>query len=269
MNGKFLKRRSTLLLSMSNAAIILVVSNALVASENLDFEPPSYSTGSVLGQNGWLWNGYSAQDGIFAISDSAPLSGTQSVRYERSTYSLSDISLGNVISAKRGANTDLQVSYLYSAGESSYGGLFVGPDGVNGWAPVFVEFRPDGMVYYGENFGVFSFDGLTHAPNDVLSVAYEIDFTDDPSGIGTVTYRFNNLTTSASEYVATKNFFAGWGPEGPNGEYLVDVSLVGRQGIGQFDDIQFSAIPEPGTLVGLVIAVTALLLVRAGISMPT
>lgn len=257
MNLMCSKLRSVLFFSMFSAAITLVTFDALAASENLNFEPSNYSVGSVIGQSGWFWNGYSAQDGIFAISDTAPLSGTQSLRYERSAYNLSDISVANIISAQRGTNTDLTVSYVYSGGANSHGGLFIGPDGINGWSPVFVEFRPDGKVYYGENFSVFDFAGLSHAPNDVLSVTYEIDFTDAPGGIGTVTYRFNNLTTPAAEYVATKSFFAGWGPEGPNGEYLVDVSLVGRQGIGQFDNIQLSAIPEPGTLTGLIIAIVA------------
>ncbi len=258
MNLKFSKGCSVLFFSMLSAAITLVTADALAASENLDFEPPSYSVGSVLGQNGWFWNGYSvAQDGVFTVSDDSPLGGIQSLRFERSSQALSDISLANVIAAKRGAGTDLQVSYLYSAGANSLGGLFVGPDGVNGWSPAFVQFLPDGTVLYGENFGVFSFVGLTYAADDLISVKYEMDFTDDPSGIGVVTYRFNNLTSGAPEYVATKNFFAGWGPEGPNGEYLVDVSVVGRLGIGRIDDIQLSAIPEPGTLTGLITTVVA------------
>ena len=254
---------ASLLPRMFSAAIVLIASDAIAASENVGFEAPSYSLGSVVGQNGWFWNGYSAQDGSFAVSDAAPLSGLQSARYERSTYNFSDISLGNAIAARRGAGTDLSVSYLYSAGASSFGGLFIGPDGINGWAPIFVEFRTDGNVYYGENFAVHSFEGLTYTPNDVLSVKYEVDFTDAPGGIGTVTYRFNNLTTAAPEFSTTKSFFAGWGPEGTNGEYMVDVSLVGRQGVGQFDNINLSAIPEPSTFMGLIIcAVTAAVMQR-------
>ncbi len=229
-------------------ASLAVTSRSLAVSFN--FEAPTYTAGSIVGQNGWVTNNYipgpffGGPNGDFAISTASPLSGSQSLSFNQTAVTgnegspgASDVGKSEVIAITPGTlGADLVVSYKYTAtgnslNASSYGGLFVSPDAINGYGPVFVEFR-GGTVVSGQNFAVIPFDEIIYFPDDVLDVRYEVDFDAQQ-----VTYKFTNLTSGEPEFSRTLGFMAGWGPEGANGEYLVDVGILGRRGTVQYDDL--------------------------------
>src|SRR4029078_4996690 len=62
-------------------AIVLVVAGARpVAAIALDFENPPYTTGSVVGQDGWALTGYfPTLNGTVNVSTTNPLAGSQSL----------------------------------------------------------------------------------------------------------------------------------------------------------------------------------------------
>lgn len=229
-----------------------------VLAVSFDFEAPTYTTGSVIGQNGWVTNNYipgpffGGPNGDFTISSALPLSGSQSLHFNQTAVTgnegspgASDISKSEVIAISPGTlGADLVVSYKYTASgntidPSSFGGLFVSPDAINGWGPVFLEFR-GGTVVSGQNFSVISFDEIVYFPGDVFDVRYEVDFDTTQ-----VTYKLTNLTSGEPEFSRSLGFMAGWGPEGPNGEFLVDVGILGRRGTVQYDDLVLEAAVGP------------------------
>src|SRR5690606_32303932 len=70
------------------------VQRALAAVTTIDFESPTYTTGDLIGQEGWAPNSYYTppMNGTVTVSNASPLSGAQSLSYTQTVAGgLSDI----------------------------------------------------------------------------------------------------------------------------------------------------------------------------------
>lgn len=259
VNGKYflnlgtlamLTRESGRQLARGAVAVLFVaIATPCLFAVSITFENPPYTPGAIIGQDGWVRPGYVGPgfdvNGSTDISTSAPLSGTQSFVYNQTTAAAgtgaSDVVKPEVISASAGvAGVDLTVSYLLSAGgngvnPNGVAGLYLSNNAVGGSSPLFARLEGASMAASDTN-SVVTIPNFVYFAGDVLQVKYEVDF-DAANYVLTV----NNLTTNQLEFQQTLGFLAPFTPEGPNGEYLIDVGLLLRGGTAKFDDITLAA----------------------------
>lgn len=267
--------------SIIGTAFFALAFTQTATAVTIGFEPPTYSPGSLLGQDGWQLNSYNGQilgglNGDVVVSTSAPLAGGQSLLYTQTGGAgATDVSKANVVSAVNGGTSaaDLTGSVLIQAGPNTNGngqiGLFLGPDAVNGTSPIGVLVEggaspTPGVIYVldATNPGSPFRPVGTYVPNNVFEFAYGVDF--DSSSYA-VAYR--NLTAGDAVFtpVAGGNpdgsfAFVGSFPAEGDGTYSVDVGAFLRDGVGRIDNV--SLIPEPGTLGFGLLAVSGLALRR-------
>ena len=204
----------------------------------INFENPPYTVGPVLGQDGWVKPGYVGPgfdvNGTANISTTGPLSGAQSLAYVQTTAAAgtgaSDVVKSEVISVPGGvAGTDLTVSYLMTASgngvnPTGVAGLYLSSNAVGGSSPLFARLNGAAMEASDTN-SIVTIPNFVYFAGDVLQVKYEVDF-DAANYVLTV----NNMTTNQLEFQKTLGYLAPFTPEGPNGEYLIDVGLLLRGG---------------------------------------
>lgn len=230
------------------AAFLAITGGAGFSSAvEITFENPPYVGGTVVGQDGWVTNDYvgAGLNGDVLISNTAPLAGAQSLIYNQTSlpsgFAAADVSKPEVIAIAPGiAGVDLTVTYLLSASgnaqsPSGVAGLFLSHDAAGGASPMFA--RLDGSTMVASDTGTsVTIPEFTYFAGDVLEVKYELDF-DASNYILSV----NNMTTGQFEFQQTLGYLAPFVPEGPNGEYLIDVGLMLRGGTAQFDSIKLEA----------------------------
>lgn len=233
-------RQSGPLSAVLAAAVVAATAGSTVAV-TIDFESPTYATGALIGQQGWAKNAYfGALNGDVTVSSSSPLSGGQSLSYTQTTAGgFSDVNKANAILVSPGVSgTDVTLSYVIKATtgtpDAPVGGLFLGAGAGGGASPIFARIN-GGFVEVG-TAGAIVQTPLAFFPGERIKMTYEIDFD-----AATMNFIAENLDFS-DIFTQSYPFFAPYGsPDGPNGEYRVDVGAFLRGGNVQIDDITLTA----------------------------
>lgn len=204
-----------------------------------DFEPPTYSTGALVGQDGWIKNTYyGAMNGTVNVSNSSPLSGSQSISYVETAAGLSDVGRLGAIAVQDIQGTDVTLSYTIkgTAGISgANAGVFLGNGAPFGASPILARLN-GGVVEVGSSGAFVPVNSFFFVPGETIKMTYEIDF-----GVGSMNLILENLDGGEITSQAYP-FFAGYGaPTGPNGEYNVDLGIFFRGGNVSVDDITLTA----------------------------
>jgi hypothetical protein len=245
-----------------NGVVGLALLMSLLASQAafaavVDFESPTYATGEIVAQNGWVRGGYIGPgfnvNGTTVVSTTAPLSGAQSFSYDQNTTAAgtaaSDVAKASLITAPGGtAGADLTVSYLLSVtgnatNPTGSAGLFLSNAASSGSSPMFAR-----IVGTTLDTGTGPIAGFVYTPGQVLRVTYGVDF--DAQNFQLTVF---NQTTNTTDFQGTRGFFAAYPATGPGGSYVVDVGLFLRGGSAKFDDITLNAVPEPVGISSLLI----------------
>ncbi|RIK87895.1 MAG: hypothetical protein DCC67_01340 [Planctomycetota bacterium] len=224
------------------ATCALVATAAPCAAVTINFEPPAYAPGDVIGQDGWVKNAYyPTLNGTPTISAASPLAGTQSLSYTQTVAGgFSDISKNDVILITPGVQgTDVTVSYVIKGTSNSlggpFGGVFLSAGAAGGSSPIFGRIN-GGVFEVGANLAIDAVNEFFFAEGERIKVTYEVDFDNASMNLILENLDFGDI------YSQTTPFFAGYGaPSGPNGEYVVDVGLLLRGGNIQIDDITLTA----------------------------
>lgn len=96
--------------------------------------------------------------------------------------------------------------------------------------------------------GTFStLPGFTYTPGDVLRVTYDVDFNAQ-----NFLLTIFNTNTNTTQYQGTRGFLATYPATGPGGSYVVDVGFFLRAGTATIDSVNLTAVPEPCSLISLV-----------------
>lgn len=256
-------------------ALCVAGGGPIVSALTVDFENPPYSTGGIVGQEGWVVAGYAATpNGTVEVSSASPFAGSQSLSYSRTNADLNSFSAADVVKtdvvviAKDGTPAaDLNASFLISSSSLSaegfgFGldGLYLSPDGANvsGILPIGIRLNNAGSTIPSieelADLGgspAFYFFGNTAATaefpeNDTLEFDIDVDF--DSS---TYTTAYRNVTTGGA--FISSGFTRGFAypyPANPDGTFDVDVVASFRFGAGKIDNITLTGniIPEPTTL---------------------
>ncbi|MCC6492528.1 MAG: PEP-CTERM sorting domain-containing protein [Pirellulales bacterium] len=240
-------RRATVLLS-AVAVCLFGASAAHGQSVTIGFEPPTYAAGDLIGQNGWVKNAYyPSLNGTVNVSATSPLVGSQSLSYTQTVAGgFSDVSKADAILAPPGVTgTDVTLSYVIKATTGSFdapnGGIFLGNGAAGGASPIFARIN-GGVVEVGSAGAIVPINEFFFSPGERLKMTYEIDFDNSTMNFILENLDFGDLFTQSFP------FFAPFGnPDGPNGEYTVDVAAFLRGGNVQIDDIMLT--PGVGPLV--------------------
>jgi len=236
------------------AALLSALAVQGASAAVIDFENPPYSTGAIVGQEGWVTNGYvgggffGGPNGDVIVSSTAPLSGSQSLSFNQTAVTgaggapgASDVSKPEVIAVTPGLmGTDLTVSYLISANGNALdpegaAGIFLSHDAHLGDSPLFA--RLDGSALVVADTGtIIEAPGFVYFSGDVLEITMNVDLD-----VSRYELSVNNLTTGQFEFAQSFGFLSPFAAEGPNGEYLVDVGTMLRRGTAKIDNISLVA----------------------------
>jgi hypothetical protein len=75
-------RRAVHLFTSALAVLALASFHSVCAGTTIDFEAPTYTTGNLIGQDGWAKNAYyGTLNGNVTVSSASPLGGAQSLSY--------------------------------------------------------------------------------------------------------------------------------------------------------------------------------------------
>jgi hypothetical protein len=268
--------------------LLVAGSGPAASAVTVDFESPSYATGTIDGQEGWAVPGYAVTTNgsleVSEVSTTGPLAGAQSLSYTRTEAGLAatarDVFKADVVTvAKDGTPApDLNASFLISSSSLATQGMgfgvdgfFLSPNGAGGSTPIGILLRNagssiPGIEEFADNGGspaFFYFGGSLAAAafpeNDTLEFEIDVDFD---SSTYAVAYR--NVTTGGplTPSGITRGFALAY-PANPNGTYDVDVIAAFRYGAGRIDNITLTGniVPEPATL-GLSLAGVAAMCLR-------
>jgi hypothetical protein len=254
-----------------------------------NFENPPYTAGTIIGQDGWATNGYVLADPFFGgvvngtvdISTSTPLAGSQSLLYQQTVdppaaggSGASDVgNAGAIVGAEGGTSAiDLTASVLLQTDANSVGngalGFFLGQ---GGRSPIFVLLNNassaagTGEILVGQDAPGPVLSNLGPYPaNDVIELTLGVDLDNQNYD---VTVRNVTAGTAAMKLVGAGPdgrfpFFGGaLADDGDGVSYTLDASLLLRGGVGRVDNI--TLIPEPATLGAAILALAAMLTLRA------
>lgn len=240
------------------AAFLAAVFIAAVPANavTIDFESPTYTSGTIVGKNGWDTSAYILADPFFGgtvngtvdVSSVGPLGGAQSLLYTQTSVPAgaggtggSDVSKGNVINITPGiAGTDLTVSYKIKAEQNAsgvgQGGLYLAPVAGGGGTPVFAQISGGSIIVGTTGPAVVPLAGFTYFGGDVLQMTYEVDF--DASTYNLIV---ENLSFGGDAVTANFGFFTPFPALGPEGTYDVAIGAFLRSGVVEIDDIVMTA----------------------------
>ncbi|MBA3480907.1 MAG: PEP-CTERM sorting domain-containing protein [Pirellulales bacterium] len=231
--------------SLTGLIVALSIASAArdgLAQVNIGFEAPTYATGNLVGQDGWIKNTYyGAINGNVTVSSTAPLAGARSMAYTQTVAGgFSDVGrLDTMLVAAGVAGTDVTLSYVIKATTNAFGspvgGLFLGNGAPFGASPIFARIN-GGVVEVGSAGAIVPVNSFFFLEGERLKMTYEIDFD-----AATMNFIVENLEFGD---VFTQNypFFAPYGAAtGPNGEFEVDLGVFLRGGNVQIDDITLTA----------------------------
>ena len=267
-------------------ALCVAGSGPSASAVAVDFENPPYTTGNIVGQDGWAATAYfPTPNGTLEVSTTSPLAGGQSLSYTRTEAGLapngSDVVKADVVTiAKDGTPApDLSASFLISSTSLAtqgmgFGldGLFLSPNGASGSTPIGIRLNNAGssipsieeFADFGGSPAWFYFGGTLAAAafpeNDTLEFDIDVDFD---SLTYTVAYRNVTAGSPFTSSGFTRGFAVPY-PANPDGTYDVDVIAAFRYGAGRIDNISLTGniIPEPTTLGLSIASVAAMRLYR-------
>lgn len=267
---RFLARPCCWLLAL--AVSCAMVSAQVAQAVTVSFESPSYTSGNVVGQDGWGATGYfPTLNGSVEVSTSSPLAGLRSLSYTRTEAGLtpngSDVVKADVVTVAKGGTpaADLNASFLISASSLStqgmgfgVSGLFLSPSGASGVTPIGIRLTNAGSTIpsieefadFGGSPAFFYFGGSLAAAafpeNDVLEFSIDVDFD---SSTYTVAYRNVTNGGALTSSGAVRGFAVPY-PANPNGTFDVDVIAAFRFGAAKIDNIRLTGnlVPEPSAL---------------------
>jgi hypothetical protein len=236
-------RRAVRLFTSALAALTLASLNSVCAGTTIDFEAPTYTTGNLIGQDGWAKNGYyGTLNGDVTVSSASPLGGAQSLSYSETVAGgFSDVNKPNAMLVNAGVTgTDMTLSYVIKADSNAFGspngGIFLGNGAGGGASPIFARIN-GGIVEVGSAGAVVPVNDFFFLEGERIKMTYELDF--DMSKMNLI---LEDLDFPGTPFSGSYSFFAGYGaPTGPNGEYQVDVAAFLRGGNVQIDDITLTA----------------------------
>jgi hypothetical protein len=225
--------------------------NVGMAQVNLTFESPPYTTGAIVGQDGWVYNNYATpavHNGTADVSSISPLDGAQSLLFTQTSElagGLSDISKAAAITVQGGrVGSDLNVSYLMKGTSNPNGaphaGVYLSTDAANGSSPIFAKILNGGFLVGGTPL-----PGAPTLPSyfddDLLEIRYDVDF--DTTSYTLSIFNISFGQPGVPDYSWTYNYGA-FAPEGSNVEYVVDVGAILRSGTISIDKL--SLVPGTG-----------------------
>jgi hypothetical protein len=238
------------------AILAAIASNSASAQTGLiNFESPTYTTGNLIGQNGWVQNSYvlpANVNGTLAVSSDSPLVGSQSLLYSQTSapagFGAMDVSKPYVTFGTADGTTaiDLTASVRLQAGPSTSPafpanrvGLFLSTGAFGGSSPVGVFLNGTGMEAL-HTSGFVSAGSYT--PNNVIEFQiglnfdnsdYEVSYRDITAG-GPLTPVTGPLANGRFGYFDNPNAFPA---DGDGVTRTVDVGLFLRGGVGRIDDV--------------------------------
>jgi len=247
------------------SATTLALATTLMAAASaalVNFENPPYTSGNIIGQDGWAQGAYIGPgfnvNGTANISTASPLTGAQSLVYNQTTSAAgtaaSDVAKAAVLNVTSVPGTDLRVSYLIRVtgnGINSAGsaGLFLSNAALSGSSPLLARVDGTGMVA-SDTGTVTAVPGFVYTPGNVLRVTYDVDF--NASNFLLTVF---DVTTNTTQFQGTRGFLAGYPATGPGGSYVVDVGTFLRSGTATIDEITLTAVPEPACVVSLLLGI--------------
>jgi hypothetical protein len=237
---------------------------------DIDFENPQYTSGTILGQNGWATNAYVLADPFFGgvvngtvdVSTSSPLTGAQSVLYTQTVdppsaggSGASDVgSAGVIVARENGTDAiDLRASVLLQSDANSIGsgsmGFFIGQ---GGRSPIILLITGasssggTGDILVGDSAGLP--DVGNYVAGSVLEAVFGVDLDNQnyDLSIRNVTAGTPAMQPTGSGPGGRFPFFGGTiADDGDGVTYTLDASLLLRSGVGRADALSLVAIPEP------------------------
>jgi hypothetical protein len=260
------------------SVLVLICFTAIArmcSAATIDFEGPTYSLGSVIGQDGWVANSYTNagnQNGTADVSALSPLVGSQSLLYTQTIAGgLRDLSRPSLATVQEDGTTAIDAvgTFRIQVGDSSLGsgraGAFFSYDGLNGQAQAGVQIT--GVTAAGAgliqpvDFGAGGFSVAAQQPylaNHELEFVVGLNFDNLDYEIS-----YRNLTTGGPLTPMT----GGTGPGGRfkfNGNafpddgdgisYTVDALAFLRGGVSRIDNITLNQVPEPTSVILFVAA---------------
>jgi hypothetical protein len=258
-------RRVCVLVLICFTAIARISSAATIG-----FEGPTYSLGSVIGQDGWVANSYTNagnQNGTAEVSAVSPLVGSQSLLYTQTIAGgLRDISRPSLVTVKESGTTAIDAvgSFRIQVADNSLGsgrsGAFFSYDGFNGQAQAGVQITgvtaAGGGLIQPVDFGAGGFSVAAQQPyvaNDVLEFVVGLNFDNLDYELS-----YRNLTTGGPLTPMT----GGTGPggrfrfngnafpdDGDGVSYTVDTLAFLRSGTSRIDNFTLAQVPEPTSAI--------------------
>lgn len=236
-NYKLMKGMSRLLLGILSCMVPAALPAAVLP---IDFEPPTYITGNVIGQDGW--NGLASFGTDYNIVSIDPIAGTQSLQLTGGSTSLHAARSGNF------ASQPATLSWLMRIDSSSGGQFEAGLANAGFSTPFLIVFAASGQLqYYGKvapsdpttfiNLGGTYSQGVVYSVN-LLGIDYNAG-----------TYSVNIIDTTSSLSVASGNnlnmAFAP-GDSAMSFDFLLRNATAGSSGM--VDNVSLNAVPEPSVL---------------------
>jgi hypothetical protein len=269
------------------SGIAATLASPAALAVDIGFEPPTYSVGTIHGQDGWDTGAYVLADPFFGgavngtveISATSPLAGAQSVLYNQTSIpagaggtGASDVGkMGAVVGRENGTSAvDVTASFLIQTNDNAVGaanngsmGFFLGQGGRSPIIILLANAGPTtGDILVGDTGGLP--DVGDFVGNDILQFNLGVDLDGQNYAVS-----YQNLTagTPLTPLVGSGPggrfpFFGGsLADDGDGVSYTLDTSLLLRSGTGRIDAVTAIAVPEPAT-VGLALlslaAVTSL-----------
>lgn len=234
-----------------------------------DFENPPYTTGSIIGQDGWDTNAYVLADPFFGgavngtveITSVNPISGLQSVLYNQTALlggntGASDVGKqGAVVAVESGTPAiDLTAAFQIKVNDNAIGaanngsmGFFIGQGGRSPIIVLLTDAGPNsGNILIGDSGGLP--DTGDFKGDDLLEFKLGVDLDGQNYEVSV-----RNITAGTPLTALTGSgpggrfpFFGGTiADDGDGVSYTLGASLLLRSGVGRVDSVSVNAVPEP------------------------
>lgn len=259
------------------SAVVAGLAACTASAATINFEAPTYAPGNLIGQDGWTLNSYANTAGsstanpngsTLTVSTDSPLSGSQSVFYDQTTYgAVNDVSRAAIatVAADGTPAADFTASAIMrvdaNAALPGQLGVFFGDNTVNGFEPINLLLNQVSSATLSGNYEV-AYNGAyqivgSYTPDDTVKATFSVDLDSSTYSISV-----DDLTAGTTTPLGTFPFLQAIAAA-PT--VNLGVGLLLRAGTGEVDDITvtpLTAVPEPTTLGTTMAALGAMALIR-------